>query len=40
VTPSPASSPMGGTPEDFTRYMRAEIVKWGEVVKFSGAKVD
>jgi tripartite-type tricarboxylate transporter receptor subunit TctC len=33
-------TPMGGTPEDFTRYMRAEIVKWGEVVKFSGAKVD
>jgi tripartite-type tricarboxylate transporter receptor subunit TctC len=33
-------TPLGGSPEDFSRYMREEIVKWGEVVKFSGAKVD
>ncbi|MFM1988131.1 MAG: hypothetical protein RJA99_1088 [Pseudomonadota bacterium] len=33
-------TPLGGSGADFTRYMREEIVKWGEVVKFSGAKVD
>ena len=33
-------TPLGGSGDDFARYMRQEIVKWGEVVKFSGAKVD
>ena len=32
--------PMGGTPEDFARYLEKEISKWGEVVKLSGAKID
>jgi tripartite-type tricarboxylate transporter receptor subunit TctC len=28
------------TPEEFTAYLKAEIVKWGDLVKRSGAKVD
>ena len=31
---------VGGTPEDFDRVVRADFVKWGRVVKESGAKVD
>ena len=31
---------MGGTPQQLTDYMKSEIVKWGEVVEFSGAKID
>lgn len=30
----------GGTPEQFTATIRDDIVKWAEVVKFSGAKID
>jgi tripartite-type tricarboxylate transporter receptor subunit TctC len=33
-------TPLGGGGDDFARLMREEIVKWGEVVRFSGAKVD
>ena len=33
-------TPLGGTPERFTGAIKDDIVKWGEVVKFSGAKVD
>jgi len=33
-------TPLGGTPERFTAAIKDDIVKWGEVVKFSGAKVD
>ena len=32
--------PLGGTSAQFARYMDDEIRKWGEVVKFSGAKID
>ena len=31
----------GGMPQDeFAAYVRAEIAKWGAVVKASGARVD
>jgi tripartite-type tricarboxylate transporter receptor subunit TctC len=33
-------TPLGGKPERLTAAIRDDIVKWGEVVKFSGAKVD
>ncbi|MBU4610429.1 tripartite tricarboxylate transporter substrate binding protein [Achromobacter sp. GG226] len=32
--------PAGGSPADLTAWMQAERVKWGEVVRTSGAKVD
>lgn len=32
--------PMGGTPEAFSKFLREELVKWGKIVKISGAKVD
>ncbi len=32
--------PMGGTPQDFSRYLDGELKKWGEVVRVSGAKID
>lgn len=32
--------PMGGSVQDFERYLAAEIKKWGEVVRISGAKLD
>lgn len=31
---------VGGTPEEFARIIRTDLVKWGKVVKDSGAKVD
>jgi tripartite-type tricarboxylate transporter receptor subunit TctC len=31
---------VGNTPEQFGAYLRAEIAKWGKVVKASGAKAD
>ena len=30
----------GGTPEEFAKFIRDELAKWGPVVKASGAKVD
>jgi tripartite-type tricarboxylate transporter receptor subunit TctC len=30
----------GSTPDQFARYIRDETVRWGKVVKESGAKVD
>jgi tripartite-type tricarboxylate transporter receptor subunit TctC len=32
--------PVGTTPEQFAAYLRQEIVKWGKVVKLSGAKAE
>jgi hypothetical protein len=29
-----------GTPDSFARLIRAEITKWGRIVKESGAKAD
>jgi tripartite-type tricarboxylate transporter receptor subunit TctC len=31
---------IGTTPQEFSAYIRSEIVKWSEVVKRSGAKID
>ena len=37
----PGLTPAGGTtPESFGAFIRAEIAKWAEVVRVSGAKVD
>ncbi len=32
--------PIIGTPERFAQFIREEIVKWGKVVKDSGARAD
>ena len=32
--------PVGSTPAEFQQFVAAEIVRWGKVVKESGAKVD
>jgi tripartite-type tricarboxylate transporter receptor subunit TctC len=32
--------PLGGTPEQFAKYLDAEIRKWAKVVQVSGAKID
>ena len=34
------ADPVGNTPEQFAAYIKAEIAKWGPIVKASGAKVD
>jgi tripartite-type tricarboxylate transporter receptor subunit TctC len=34
------ATPAPGTPEDFAAWIRAEIAKWGKVIKASGAKVE
>jgi tripartite-type tricarboxylate transporter receptor subunit TctC len=33
-------TPMGGTPEDVTRYIASESEKWSEVVRRAGVKID
>jgi tripartite-type tricarboxylate transporter receptor subunit TctC len=30
----------GGSPEDYAKFVRDELAKWGPVVKASGAKLD
>ena len=32
--------PMGGSPEQFASYLKAQIEKWGKVVRDSGARVE
>jgi tripartite-type tricarboxylate transporter receptor subunit TctC len=32
------AEPIGNTPEEFAKLLRAEVAKWAEVVKISGAK--
>jgi len=34
------SEPIGSSPEEFGKYIHAEIAKWAKVVKASGAQVD
>jgi tripartite-type tricarboxylate transporter receptor subunit TctC len=34
------AEPVGGTPEQFAAFVKKETVKWAEVVKKSGAKLD
>ena len=29
---------MGGTPEDLSKYLQAEIIKWGQVIRTAGIK--
>jgi tripartite-type tricarboxylate transporter receptor subunit TctC len=35
-----ATEPAGNTPEEFAAYVKTEVVKWADVVKKSGARVD
>jgi tripartite-type tricarboxylate transporter receptor subunit TctC len=32
--------PVGGSAQQFADYVRSEVVKWGRVVKETGARVD
>ncbi|HSA82399.1 MAG TPA: tripartite tricarboxylate transporter substrate binding protein, partial [Geminicoccaceae bacterium] len=32
--------PVGGTPEDLGKFIATEAVKWKEVARISGAKLD
>jgi len=34
------SEPVGNTPEEFRRFLKADVVKWAKVVKESGAKLE
>lgn len=34
------AEPVGDSPEQFARYLQAEVAKWAKVVKASGAKLD
>ena len=34
------AEPVGNTSEEFTAFVKTEVVKWGDVVKKSGARVD
>jgi tripartite-type tricarboxylate transporter receptor subunit TctC len=35
-----AFEPIGSTPEYLGNYIKSEIVRWGAIVKASGAQVD
>jgi len=32
------ATPMGGTPEELSAYLKAEIIKWGDVIRTAGIK--
>ena len=34
------AEPVGSTPEAFTAFLKKEMLKWGKVVKESGARPD
>src|SRR4051812_30880104 len=34
------ATPVGDTPQEFARFVHEEIVRWGKVVKYSGAKAE
>jgi tripartite-type tricarboxylate transporter receptor subunit TctC len=34
------ADPVGSSPEAFAAYIKAELAKWGKVVKASGMKAD
>jgi tripartite-type tricarboxylate transporter receptor subunit TctC len=34
------ADPVGGTPEQFAALIKDDIVRWGKVVKDSGARID
>jgi len=34
------AEPVGNSPEEFSAMVKAEVVKWADVVKKSGARVD
>jgi tripartite-type tricarboxylate transporter receptor subunit TctC len=35
-----AMTPVGNTPEKFTAQVKADIARWGKVIRESGIKVD
>jgi len=37
---SQGAEPVGNSPDEFGAYIKAEIAKWGKVIRESGAKVD
>jgi tripartite-type tricarboxylate transporter receptor subunit TctC len=37
---SDGATPVGDSPEEFARFVHEEIVRWGKVVKYSGAKAE
>jgi tripartite-type tricarboxylate transporter receptor subunit TctC len=34
------AEPAGGTPEQFAQFIRSEYIKWGDIVKRAGARID
>jgi tripartite-type tricarboxylate transporter receptor subunit TctC len=37
---SQGATPVGSTPEEFTKFIKEELVRWAEVVRTSGATID